>query len=36
MSRSVPARTSIGLSATPDGREVLYAAVDGSPEADFN
>ena len=31
----VPARTSIGLSATPDGREVLYAAVDGSPEADL-
>ena len=31
----VPARTAIGLSVTPDGREVLYAAVGGAPEADI-
>jgi len=31
----VPARTAIGLSVTPDGREVLYAAVGGTPEADI-
>ncbi len=31
----VPARTSIGLTVTPDGREVLYAAVGGTPEADI-
>jgi Tol biopolymer transport system component/DNA-binding winged helix-turn-helix (wHTH) protein len=31
----VPARMSIGLTVTPDGREVLYAAVGGTPEADI-
>ena len=31
----VPARTAIGLTVTPDGREVLYAAVGGAPEADI-
>jgi hypothetical protein len=31
----VPARTAIGLTVTPDGREVLYAAADGPPEADI-
>jgi hypothetical protein len=31
----VPARTAIGLTVTPDGGEVLYAAVAGTPEADI-
>jgi hypothetical protein len=31
----VPARTAIGLTVTQDGREVLYAAGGGTPEADI-
>lgn len=31
----VPTRTSIGLTVTSDGREVLYAGIDGAPEADI-
>jgi Tol biopolymer transport system component len=31
----VPARMAIGLTVTGDGREVLYAAIGGSPEADI-
>jgi Tol biopolymer transport system component/DNA-binding winged helix-turn-helix (wHTH) protein len=31
----VPKRTVIGLTVTPDGRELMYAAVDGPPEADI-
>jgi Tol biopolymer transport system component/DNA-binding winged helix-turn-helix (wHTH) protein len=31
----VPARTAIGLTVTAEGREVLYAAVGGTPEADI-
>jgi len=31
----VPAVTAIGLTVAPDGRELLYSAVDGGPESDI-
>ena len=31
----VPVGTVVGLTLSPDGRELLYAAVDGPPEADI-
>jgi Tol biopolymer transport system component/DNA-binding winged helix-turn-helix (wHTH) protein len=32
----VPARVAIGLSVTPDGRQIFYAATGGTPEADID